>query len=391
MKKSMTVLLAAAVAMFAGCGQEETAEKQPEVIVEKTAEELKDDTISEAIEHMTVEEKVGQMIMMDFRKNPDDSGMTVLSEDVAQKIADYHLGGVILFAENLDTAEQTKELVADMQKAADMPLLIGIDEEGSMVSRLDKSQIPHTSIPNAKDMNGDTAQAEAAGKEIGSVLSELGINVDFAPVADINTNQENPVIGERAYGTDAQTVAVMAEAFRTGLEENGVSAVAKHFPGHGDTATDSHDGMAVLDHDLQRLREVEFVPFQTLIDAGIDWVMVGHITMPKVTGDNLPASLSKEAIDLLRQELGFSGIIVTDAMNMGAITQYDTDGMAAVMAIQAGADVVLMPSDLQQTMSALQQAVMEGEITQQRLEESVYRILSWKYDCGMLEEPAAEY
>ena len=138
MKKSMTVLLAAAVAMFAGCGQEETAEKQPEVIVEKTAEELKDDTISEAIEHMTVEEKVGQMIMMDFRKNPDDSGMTVLSEDVAQKIADYHLGGVILFAENLDTAEQTKQLVADMQKAADMPLLIGIDEEGGMVSRLDK-------------------------------------------------------------------------------------------------------------------------------------------------------------------------------------------------------------------------------------------------------------
>ena len=155
MKKSMTFLLAAAVAMFAGCGQEETAEKQPEVTVEKTAEELKEDAVAEKLEHMTVEEKVGQMLMMDFRKNPDDSGMTVLSEDVAQKIADYHLGGVILFAENLDTAEQTKELVADMQKAADMPLLIGIDEEGGMVSRLDKSQIPHTSIPNAKDMNGE--------------------------------------------------------------------------------------------------------------------------------------------------------------------------------------------------------------------------------------------
>ena len=373
-----------------GCGQENAAEGE-NIPIAQTAEEQKAECIQAWMSQMDTEEKIGQMLMIDFRQNTDGSDMTVLSEAAAETIRTNHLGGVILFAENLDTTEQTQQLILDMQAAAEFPLAIGMDEEGGMVSRLDKSRIPHMSIPNAAELAGDPARAKVAGAEIGAVLAELGINVDFAPVADINTNQENPVIGERAYGTDAQTVAVMAEAFRTGLEENRVSAVAKHFPGHGDTATDSHDGMAVLDHDLQRLREVEFVPFQTLIDAGIDWVMVGHITMPKVTGDNLPASLSKEAIDLLRQELGFSGIIVTDAMNMGAITQYDTDGMAAVMAIQAGADVVLMPSDLQQTMSALQQAVMEGEITQQRLEESVYRILSWKYDCGMLEEPAAEY
>lgn len=384
MKKSMTFLLAAAVAMFAGCGQEETVEKQPEVTVEKTAEELKEDAVAEKMEHMTVEEKVGQMLMMDFRKNPDDSGMTVLSEDVAKKIADYHLGGVILFAENLDTAEQTKKLVADMQKAADMPLLIGIDEEGGMVSRLDKSQIPHTSIPNAKDMNGDTAQAETAGKEIGSVLSELGINVDFAPIADIHTNPENTVIGDRAYGTDAQTVADMASAFAKGLESEGVSATAKHFPGHGDTGTDSHDGMAVSEHDLQRLQEVEFVPFHRLADEGIDLMMVGHITMPNVTDDGLPASLSKEAIDLLREELDYDGIVITDAMNMGAVVDYYPDGEAAVKAVEAGVDIVLMPADLDDAYNSLCEAVQTGEISEKRLDESVERILSLKYDKGML-------
>ncbi|MCI7656947.1 glycoside hydrolase family 3 protein [Anaerotignum sp.] len=384
MKKSMTFLLAAAVAMFAGCGQEETAEKQPEVTVEKTAEELKEDAVAEMLENMTVEEKVGQMLMMDFRKNPDDSGMTVLSEDVAQKIADYHLGGVILFAENLDTAEQTKKLVADMQKAADIPLLIGIDEEGGMVSRLDKSQIPHTSIPNAKDMNGDTAQAEAAGEEIGSVLSELGINVDFAPIADIHTNPENTVIGDRAYGTDAQTVADMASAFTKGLENKGVSATAKHFPGHGDTRTDSHDGMAISEHDLQRLEEVEFVPFHRLAEEGIDLMMVGHITMPNVTEDGLPASLSKEAIDLLREELDYDGIVITDAMNMGAIVEYYPDGEAAVKAVEAGVDIVLMPADLDDAYNSLCEAVQIGEISEERLDESVERILSLKYDKGML-------
>ena len=384
MKKSMIFLLAAAAAMFAGCGQEERTVEQPEVTVEKTAEELKEEAVSEMLENMTVEEKVGQMLMMDFRKNPDDSGMTVLSEDAAQKIADYHLGGVILFAENLDTAEQTKELVADMQKAADMPLLIGIDEEGGMVSRLDKSQIPHTSIPNAKDMNGDTAQAEAAGKEIGGVLSELGINVDFAPVADIHTNPENTVIGDRAYGTDAQTVADMASAFTKGLESEGVSATAKHFPGHGDTGTDSHDGIAISEHDLQRLQEVEFIPFHRLAEEGIDLMMVGHITMPNVTEDGLPASLSKEAIDLLREELDYGGIVITDAMNMGAIVEYYPDGEAAVKAVEAGVDIVLMPADFDDAYNSLCEAVQTGEISEERLDESVERILSLKYDKGML-------
>lgn len=350
----------------------------------KTPEQIKAETIDQILADMTIEEKVGQLLMMDFRKNADDTDMTVLSEDAAQQIADYHLGGVILFAENLDTMEQSQMLVNQMQAAADMELFIGIDEEGGMVSRLDKSQIPHVSIPNAAQMQGDTAQAKQAGADIGTVLSKIGVNVDFAPVADVYTNPENTVIGERAYGTDANTVADMATAFMQGLEAQGVKAVAKHFPGHGDTATDSHDGIAISNHDLTRLQDVEFVPFSRLVQEGIDFVMVGHITMPQVTEDGLPASLSPQAIALLRENIGFDGIVITDAMNMGAIVSYYPDGQAAVQAIQAGVDIVLMPADLEAAYLALLDAVGKGEISQTRLDESVRRILEVKYDCGML-------
>lgn len=356
----------------------------------KMPEQIKAETIDQILADMTIEEKVGQLLMMDFRKNADDTDMTVLSEDAAQQIADYHLGGVILFAENLDTMEQSQMLVNQMQAAADMELFIGIDEEGGMVSRLDKSQIPHVSIPNAAQMQGDIAQAKQAGADIGTVLSKIGVNVDFAPVADVYTNPENTVIGERAYGTDANTVADMATAFMQGLEAQGVKAVAKHFPGHGDTATDSHDGMAISNHDLTRLQDVEFVPFSRLVQEGIDFVMVGHITMPQVTEDGLPASLSSQAIALLRENIGFDGIVITDAMNMGAIVSYYPDGQAAVQAIQAGVDIVLMPADLEAAYLALLDAVGKGEISQTRLDESVRRILEVKYDCGMLLEYGVE-
>lgn len=356
----------------------------------KTPEQIKAETINQILADMTIEEKVGQLLMMDFRKNADDTDMTVLSEEAAQQITDYHLGGVILFAENLDTMEQSQMLVNQMQEAADIELWIGIDEEGGMVSRLDKSQIPHVSIPNAAQMQGDTAQAKQAGADIGTVLSKIGVNVDFAPVADVYTNPENTVIGERAYGTDANTVADMATAFMQGLEAQGVKAVAKHFPGHGDTATDSHDGIAISNHDLTRLQDVEFVPFSRLVQEGIDFVMVGHITMPQVTEDGLPASLSPQAIALLRENIGFDGIVITDAMNMGAIVSYYPDGQAAVQAIQAGVDIVLMPADLEAAYLALLDAVGKGEISQTRLDESVRRILEVKYDCGMLLEYGVE-
>ncbi|MBM6828253.1 glycoside hydrolase family 3 protein [Anaerotignum lactatifermentans] len=373
--------LALTVFLLGGCGAKQGTDSAG---AEKTPEQMETEWIEETLADMTLEEKVGQMLMMDFRNLSDGTPMTELSEDAAEQIEEYHLGGVILFAENLDTAKQTKALTAQMQEAADLPLWIGIDEEGGIVSRLDKSNIPHEQIPSAALMEGDTAQAEEAGRTIGRELRELGVNVDFAPVADIYTNPENTVIGERAFGTDAQTVSDMASAFAAGLAEEGVLAAAKHFPGHGDTATDSHYGVAMAEQTLEELRTVEFVPFQRLIDEGIPFVMVGHITTPNATKDGLPASLSAETIGLLRQELGFDGIVITDAMNMGAITEAFSTGESAVMAVKAGVDMVLMPADLPAAYEGLLAAVSDGEITQKRLDESVRRILEAKYDAGLL-------
>lgn len=368
--------------MFAGCGG--TGQDSSEVVPELTEEEKKAAWLDETIANMTMEEKVGQMLMMDFRTNADGTPMTELSEDAAEQIEEYHLGGIILFAENLDTLEQTKALTEKMQENAEVPLFIGMDEEGGIVSRLDKSEIPHESIPSAAQMNKDPAQAEYAGREIGSVLKEIGVNVDFAPVADIFTNPENTVIGERAYGTDATTVADMASAFAKGLREEGICAAAKHFPGHGDTGTDSHFGMAQSEHDLTRLQEVEFVPFQKLIEEEIPFIMVGHIMTPNVTTDGLPASLSSQMIGILRNDLAFDGIVITDAMNMGAITEYFSVEESAKMAVKAGVDIVLMPADLKEAYEGILNGVSSGEISKEQIEESVRRILSVKYDMGIL-------
>lgn len=375
--------LLAMLLLLAGCGQVQNTEQSQAEPMQQVVDE-KTETIEGILSDLSIEEKVGQMLMMDFRKNPDDTGMTVLSEDVKKQIKQYHLGGVILFAENLDTAAQTKQLTSDMQKAAEIPLFIGIDEEGGIVSRLNKSQIPHEIIPEAAQMQGDVTQAAQAGKQIGIVLADLGINVDFAPVVDVYTNPENTVIGTRAYGTEPEVVSDMGAAFANALQDTGVQAVAKHFPGHGDTVADSHNGIAVSDHDLERLRAVEFPPFQRMIQEGIGFVMVGHITLPQITTDAMPATLSKEAIDLLRQELGFDGVIITDAMNMGAIVEYYPTGEAAVKAVQAGIDIILMPANLEEAYTALCQAVQNGTISESRLDESVRRILDRKYESGLL-------
>ena len=374
MKKGLAMLLAGSLLFgVAACGKD--VEEAP-----KTAEVSKEEYIQGLIEDMDAAEKAGQLMMADFRTNADGTDMTTLSDEAADALAAYHIGGVILFAENLDTAEQTKALTAALQKAADLPIFIGVDEEGGLVSRLDKSNIPHETIPAAAEIT----DAAAAGRTIGAELAELGINVDFAPVADVHTNPENPVIGTRAFSSDAQTAAGKAAEFISAMEETGVSACAKHFPGHGDTATDSHLGETYVTHDMERLREVEFLPFAAAISAGTDFIMTGHIKTPNATTDGLPASLSGEMLGILRQELGYEGIIITDAMNMGAIVDAYGSGESAVMAVQAGADIVLMPANLAEAAQALTEAIETGEIPAERVEDALWHILSLKYEKGLL-------
>ena len=329
---------------------------------------------------MDAAEKAGQLIMADFRTNADGTGMTVLSDEAKKAIEEYHIGGVILFAENLDTKEQTQQLTEDLQKASDFGLLIGIDEEGGLVSRLNKSNIEHEIFPPAAEIE----DAAYAGRTIGKELAELGINVDFAPVADVNTNPDNPVIGTRAFSADPQAAASKVAEFITAIEETGVSACAKHFPGHGDTAMDSHLGETYVEHDMERLRRVEFVPFQQAITAGTDFIMVGHIKTPNATTDGLPATLSSEMLGILRNDLNFDGIIITDAMNMGAIVEQYGSGESTVMAVQAGEDLVLMPANLMEAADALTAAIENGTISEERVKEALWHVLSLKYDKGML-------
>ena len=377
MKKILAMLLAGCMAVsMAGCGSEVKTEDAPD----KTPEEVKAEYIQDIIDDMDAAEKAGQLIMADFRTNADGTGMTTLSDEAKTAIQEYHVGGVILFAENLDTKEQTQKLTADLQSAADYGMLIGIDEEGGLVSRLKKSNIEHETFPDAAEMD----DAAYVGKTIGTELAELGINVDFAPVADVNTNPDNPVIGTRAFSSDPQAAAGKVAEFIAAIEETGVSACAKHFPGHGDTAMDSHLGETYVEHDMERLRSVEFVPFEQAVTAGTDFIMAGHIKTPNATTDGLPATLSAEMLGILRNDLGYQGIIITDAMNMGAIIDAYGSGESAVMAVQAGVDMILMPADLSEAVKALTEAIEDSIISEERVNAALWHILSLKYDKGIL-------
>ena len=377
MKKLLAILLAGCMAFgMTACGGEAATEDAPP----KTPEEVKTEYIQSMIDEMDAAEKAGQLIMADFRTNADGTGMTVLSDEAKDALREYYVGGVILFAENLDTKEQTQQLTYDLQAAAHMPLFIGIDEEGGLVSRLNKSNIEHEVFPPAAEME----DVSWAGTSIGSSLGELGINVDFAPVADVNTNPDNPVIGTRAFSSDPQAAASKVAEFISSIQSMGVSACAKHFPGHGDTAMDSHLGETYVEHDMERLRSVEFVPFEQAITAGTDFIMAGHIKTPNATTDGLPATLSAEMLGILRNELGFGGIIITDAMNMGAIVEEYGAGESAVMAVQAGIDMVLMPLSMEEAHATLTDAVGKGIISEERVNDALWHILSLKYDKGLL-------
>jgi beta-N-acetylhexosaminidase len=352
--------------------------------------------VDEAIENMTIEEKIGQMLMPDFR-NWDGENVTEMLPEIEQLVKDYHLGGVILFRENVVTTDQTTKLVADYQDAAEKyGLLMTIDQEGGIVTRLQSG----TDFPGNMALGAARSPeiAHNVGKAIGEELHSLGINVNFAPVMDVNINPDNPVIGVRSFGGDPELVAEMGVAYTEGLQSAGVAATAKHFPGHGDTAVDSHLGLPEVPHDKERLKEVELYPFQKAMDAGIDAIMTAHVTFPKIddskaiskkTGEEIavPATLSHKVLtELMREEMGYEGIITTDAMNMKAIADHFGAVDAAVRAVKAGTDIVLMPVGLSEVRQGLLDAVVSGELTVDRIESSVERILSLKIKRGVIKE-----
>lgn len=345
------------------------------------------DTQAEAIlEKMTLEEQAAQLFII----TPEAlTGMqTVVQAGTAtqEKINQYPVGGLIYFSQNMTSWSQTKKMLANTQqyseKRTGLPMFLCVDEEGGTVARVGNNSA--FSVEKIDDMkiigeSGDVSKALEVGETIGSYLSQLGFNLDFAPVADVLTNPANTVVKKRSFGSDAQLVSDMSLAVLEGLNNHGVYGTLKHFPGHGATADDTHDGYAYTDKTKEELMEKEWIPFINGIRQGTDMIMVGHISVPSITGDNTPASMSSEIVqDILRDELGFDGLIVTDALNMGAIGNCYSSGQAAVKAIQAGVDLILMPSDFESAYQAVISAVKSGEITKERLRESAERIVQAK-------------
>jgi len=366
---------------------------QGKIVVGK-AQGARYDLIGSAIKKMTMEEKVGQMLMPDFR-TWDGKNVTEMQPEIAKLVKDYHIGGVILFRENTVTADQTAKLVSAYQQAADRyGLLVSIDQEGGIVTRLQTG----TDFPGnmAIGATRSEAMAEKVGKSIGEELKALGINMNFGPVLDVNLNPDNPVIGVRSFGEDPQLVADLGKAYLKGLHETGTASTAKHFPGHGDTAVDSHLGLPEVPYDLDRLKKVELYPFQQAMDAGIDAIMTAHVTFPKIddtkvisvkdgTEVSLPATLSYRVLTgLMRKDMGFKGVIVTDAMNMGAIVENFGPVDAAIRAVKAGADILLMPVGIEQVANGLYDAVRNGDISEQRIDQSVERIFTLKLNRGVI-------
>ena len=324
-------------------------------------EEL-ENRITELLAGMTIEEKVAQLFFV--RTGDMNLG--------------YPVGGVILFSEDIVDEGQLRQLIATLHEESRFPLFVGVDEEGGpLVARVGNSNIAVQQFPNMLEIGdlGDASRAFEVGDSIGSYLNDLGFNVNFAPVADIFSNPANTVIGARSFGTTADLVAQMVVQVVEGLQGQGVSATLKHFPGHGNTYEDSHFQRAVTNKTLDELREMEFLPFIAGIERGVHMVMTGHVAVPAVTNDYTPATLSHLLIqEILRQELGFEGIVISDAMDMGAIVNHYGSGEAAVRFLQAGGDMILMPHNFTEARQAVLTAVYNQELTVERLDESLRRI-----------------
>lgn len=347
------------------------------------------DAVEAKLTTMTLREKVGQLFWvrpetLDFSLNPEKKTLT---QTMRQNLERYPVGGIAVFKKNIQDENQLSSLIADFQSASKIPMIVAVDEEGGAVARLANHEV--FSLPkytSARDIGktGDPEQARQMGRTIGGYLRFYGFNLDFAPVADVDSNPANPVIGRRAYSTDAQQTAQMVAVAVEGFHEAGMLCTVKHFPGHGDTGQDSHYGTATSYKTWEEMKAMEMLPFEAGIAAGADVVMTAHITTPNATTDGLPASLSYTMItERLRGELGFQGVIVTDALEMNAIKNHFTPAESAVAALRAGVDVLLMPSDLRAAFDGVVQAVEDGTLSEERLNESVRRILTLKQKAGL--------
>ena len=338
---------------------------------------------------MTDEEKLWQLFFVTPEAITNVDTATAAGETTKKALEQYPVGGIVYFAKNLEDREQTVALLENTQSYAKLPLFLGVDEEGGTVSRVGSN--PDMDVPSVGDMRSlgkqqDPAAVYAAGQDIGGGLHALGFNLDFAPVADVAQGADS-VIGSRSFGSDAELCASLAGVIVKSLRAEGIVSCLKHFPGYGSATVDDHNGTSIVEKTLSELEACDLIPFQTIIasEESVPFVMVSHLSYPNVTGSDTPADLSASIVtDILRDKLDYRNVIITDSHSMASITDHYSAGEAAVKALAAGCDMILMPSDLQAAFDAVQAAVQDGTLSQQRIDESVLRILTVKAEYGII-------
>lgn len=385
MKRILYIFICISLILSPGCRKKES-EKEGPIDEDRLTEEIPEDFIQEEIEevdpiksvidNMSLDEKLGQLFIVGFNGQEID-------KEIVDLIEGDKVSGFILFKRNIGSKDEISQLIEDLKERNEtnkIPLFISLDEEGGNVSRLNHifGGIPAASKIGKMDNVEETFNY---GVEIGERLSELGFNLNFAPVLDINTNPKNPVIGNRAFGNTPELVIRHGIEFMKGIEDRGIIACVKHFPGHGDTIMDSHKTLPIVDKNLEELKEMELLPFIKAIEEDVDMIMIAHILLSKIDGD-YPSSMSKTIIsDLLRGDLNFEGVVITDDLIMGGIRENYKLEEAAVEFFKAGGDIALIGNhreDFTNSIRALRQAIENDEISIEDIDEKLYRILSLK-------------
>lgn len=338
------------------------------------------------LETMTIEEKINQMFIITPEALTGIGNVVAAGDATRTALSKHPVGGLIYFAQNFEDEVQIREMLLNTKKygkeICKVPLFIGIDEEGGTVARFGNSdtieveKIDNMSVIGA---GGDKSKAYNVGVTIGCYLKDYGFNLDFAPVADVLTNSENQIVKERSFGSDPVAVSDMAIEVSRGLNEKGIISCFKHFPGHGATKGDTHEGFAFTDKTYEEIVKSELIPFIKAIENNQDMIMVGHISLPNVIGDNTPSSISDVMInDILKDRLGYKGVVITDALNMGALTNLYKSDEIAVRTVNAGVDILLMPEDFELAYTGVLNAVNDGTISEKRIDESVRKIIDLK-------------
>ncbi len=377
----LTVLAAVLVVVCVRRGQE-AAQPTP---TPRASAEVRKDAAQTLLDGMTTQEKICQLLIVHPEALTGGGTVTGMTDELAAALRAYPVGGLLLSAGNMTSGEQLAALTAALSNGCKTAPLISVDEEGGRVARL-MNTVGTTKLGSMYSYRAQGTQgAHDNAQTIARDIAAYGFNTDFAPVADVWTNKRSNAIGDRAYSDDYDEAAELVAAAVKGFHDGGVICCLKHFPGHGSTKTDSHNGAATVDKTLPQLRQEDLKPFMSGIAAGADMVMVGHLTVP--TMDDVPASLSRKIVtNLLRYDLGFRGVIVTDGLQMQALAQY-ADGEKAVLALAAGNDMLLEISDVPGTVAAIEKALVDGTLTQAALDQSVLRVLQLKLAHGIVDMP----